>query len=181
MGMLLYGKTIGIFGMGRIGKSLIHMLNSFNVKFKVCEIEPDIAFGRLYNVEFVSKNELLKESDIVSINIPLKKDTLNFIAKKELLLMKNSAILINTARGGIVNENDLYEAIKNKTIAAAGVDVFEEEPYNGKLKELDNILLTCHMGASTVESRTYMEIQAMEEVIRYKNNQQLKNEVFENV
>ena len=181
MGMLLYGKTVGIFGMGRIGKSLIHLLNGFNVKFKVCDIEPDIAFGRLYNVEFVSKDELLKESDIVSINIPLKKDTINFITNKELLLMKESAILINTARGGIVNEDDLYDAIKNKTIAAAAVDVFEEEPYNGRLKELDNILLTCHMGASTVESRTDMEVQAMEEVIRYKNNQPLKNEVFENV
>jgi len=178
MGMLLYGKTVGIFGMGRIGKSLIHLLNGFNVKFKVCDIEPDIAFGRLYNVEFVSKDELLKESDIVSINIPLKKDTINFITNKELLLMKESAILINTARGGIVNEDDLYDAIKNKTIAAAAVDVFEEEPYNGRLKELDNILLTCHMGASTVESRTDMEVQAMEEVIRYKNNQPLKNEVF---
>ena len=181
MGMLLYGKTVGIFGMGRIGKSLIHLLNGFNVKFKVCDIEPDIAFGRLYNVEFVSKDELLKESDIVSINIPLKKDTINFITNKELLLMKESAILINTARGGIVNEDDLYDAIKNKTIAAAAVDVFEEEPYNGRLKELDNILLTCHMGASTVDSRTDMEVQAIEEAIRYKNNQPLKNEVFENV
>ena len=181
MGMLLYGKMIGIFGMGRIGKSLVHLLSSFNVKFKVCDIEPDIAFGRLYNVEFVSKEELLKECDVVSVNIPLKKDTMNFITKKELSLMKQHAILINTARGGIVNEDDLYDAVKNKIIAAAAVDVFEQEPYERKLKELDDILLTCHMGASTIDSRTDMEVQALEEVIRYKNNQPLKNEVFENV
>jgi len=180
MGMLLYGKTVGIFGMGRIGKSVIHLLQGFNVKFLVNDIKPDIAFGRLYNVEFVSKNELLERSDIVSINIPLKKDTVDFITKKDLLKMKSRAILVNTARGGIVNEDDLYEVLKNNVIAGAGVDVFENEPYNGKLKELDNVLLTCHMGASTKESRTDMEIQAVEEVIRFKNNEALKNEVFSN-
>jgi D-3-phosphoglycerate dehydrogenase len=178
MGTLLYGKTVGIFGMGRIGKSLIHLLSSFNVKFKVYDISPDIAFGRLYNVEFVSKEEVLKTSDIVSVNVPLKKDTLNYITQKELKMMQSHAILINTARGGIVNEDDLYIALKENIIAGAAVDVFEEEPYKGKLTTLDNVVLTCHMGASTIDSRTNMEVQAIEEVIRYKNNQPLKNEVF---
>ena len=180
MGMLLYGKTVGIFGMGRIGKSLIHLLSSFNVKFKVFDIEPDIAFGRLYNVEFVSKEEVLKKSDIVSVNIPLKKDTIDYIVLDDLKKMKQEAILINTARGGIVNENDLFIALSENIIAGAAVDVFEEEPYKGNLTKLDNCLLTCHMGASTVNSRTDMELQAVEEVIRFKNNLPLKNEVFSN-
>lgn len=180
MGMLLYGKTIGIFGMGRIGKSLIHLLQPFNVKFLVHDIEPDLAYGRLYNVEFVSKKDLLKRSDIVSINLPLKADTKNYVTIKELKLMKKHSILINTARGGIVNEEDLYMALKNDVIAAAAIDVFEEEPYKGNLIELDNCLLTCHMGASTIDSRTDMEVQAIEEAIRYKNNIPLKNEVFAN-
>lgn len=180
MGTLLYGKTIGIFGMGRIGKSLVHLLSSFNVKFLVHDINPDIAFGRLYNVNFVSKEEVLKNSDVISVNIPLKKDTLDYITSKELSLMEPQAIVINTARGGIINENDLYVALKNKQIAGAAVDVFEEEPYKGILCELDNCLLTCHMGASTIDSRTDMEIQAVEEAIRFKNNQTLKNEVFAN-
>lgn len=180
MGNLLYGKTIGIIGMGRIGKSLIHLLSSFNMNFLVHDIKPDIAFGRLYNVKFVSKEELLKNSDIVSINIPLKKDTYNYITARELSIMKPNAILINTARGGIVNEDDLYNALKNNTISGAAVDVFENEPYNGKLSELDNCLLTSHMGASTKESRTDMEVQAVKEAIRFKNNQPLKNEVFAN-
>ena len=94
--------------------------------------------------------------------------------------MKKTAILINTARGGIVNEEDLYKALKENIIAGVAVDVFEEEPYNGKLKELDNSLLTCHMGASTIDSRTDMEVQAVEEIIRFKNNLPLKNEVFSN-
>jgi D-3-phosphoglycerate dehydrogenase / 2-oxoglutarate reductase len=180
MGTLLYGKTIGIFGMGRIGKSLVHLLSSFNVKFLVHDINPDIAFGRLYNVNFVSKEEVLKNSDVISVNIPLKKDTLDYITSKELSLMEPHAIVINTARGGIINENDLYDALKEKIIAGAAVDVFEEEPYSGKLIELENCLLTCHMGASTIDSRTDMEVQAVEEAIRFKNKKALKNEVFDN-
>lgn len=180
MGTLLYGKTIGIFGMGRIGKSLVHLLSSFNVKFLVHDINPDIAFGRLYNVNFVSKEEVLKFSDVISLNIPLKKDTLDYITSKELSFMEPHAIVINTARGGIINENDLYLALKNKQIAGAAVDVFEEEPYKGNLCELENCLLTCHMGASTIDSRTDMEVQAVEEAIRFKNNNPLKNEVFDN-
>jgi D-3-phosphoglycerate dehydrogenase len=146
----------------------------------VYDISPDIAFGRLYNVEFVSKEEVLKTSDIISINVPLKKDTLNYITQKELKMMQPHAILINTARGGIVNEDDLYIALKENIIAGAAVDVFEKEPYKGKLTTLDNVVLTCHMGASTINSRTDMEVQAIEEAIRYKNNQPLKNEVFAN-
>ena len=180
MGTLLYGKTIGIFGMGRIGKSLVHLLSTFNVKFVVHDIAPDLAFGRLYNVEFVSKEEALAQSNIISINLPLKDDTLDYITHNELNMMQKEAILINTARGGIVNENDLYMALKNQTIAAAAVDVFEDEPYTGNLRELENCLLTCHMGASTIDSRTDMEVQALEEAIRYKNNLPLKNEVYEN-
>ena len=180
MGILLYGKTVAILGMGRIGKSLVHLLSSFNVKFLVHDIEPDLAFGRLYDVKFVSKEEALSSSDIVSINVPLKKDTKDYIILTELKLMQKHAIIINSARGGIINEDDLYIALKENIISAAAVDVFEIEPYKGKLIELDNCLLTCHMGASTVDSRTDMEVQAIEEAIRYKNDEPLKNEVFTN-
>jgi D-3-phosphoglycerate dehydrogenase len=180
MGTLLYGKTIGIFGTGRIGKSLIHLLSSFNVNIIAHDINPDIAFGRLHKVKYMTKVEVLKYSDVISINLPLKVDTYDYIAVEEFDLIQDHAILINTARGGIVNEADLYNALKNKTIAGAAVDVFEEEPYNGKLIELENSLLTCHMGASTIDSRTDMEVQAVEEVIRFKNNQNMKNEVFKN-
>ena len=180
MGTLLYGKTIGIFGMGRIGKSLIHLLSSFNVSFLVNDIDPDLSFGRLYNVRFVSKNEVLEQSDIISLNIPLKSDTYDFITLEGISKMKSHALLVNTARGGIVNENDLYVALKSGMIAGAGIDVFEEEPYTGILSELDDCVLTCHMGASTIDSRNDMETQAVEEVIRFKNNHPLKSEVFTN-
>ncbi len=180
MGTLLYGKTIGILGMGRIGKSLVHLLSSFNVKFKVYDVEPDLAYGRLYNVEFVSKEDVLTSSDIISVNVPLKEDTKDYIVMDDLRKIQSHAILVNTARGGIVNEEDLYTALKENIFAGAGIDVFEEEPYVGNLRGLDNCLLTCHMGASTIDSRTDMEMQAIEEALRYKNGLPLKNEVFEN-
>lgn len=181
MGMLLYGKTVGIFGLGRIGKSLVHLLSPFNVKFKVYDLIPDLAFGKLYNIEFLSKEEVLKYSDILSINVPLKNDTVDYITMKEFKQMQSHAILINTARGGIVNESDLYQALQENIIAGAAIDVFEEEPYKGDLTKLDNVVLTCHMGASTIDSRTDMEVQALEEAIRFKNNLPLKNEVYANV
>lgn len=180
MGTLLYGKTVGIFGMGRIGKSLVHLLSAFNVKFLVHDVEPDIALGRLHQVKYATKVEVLKYSDIISVNIPLKEDTIDYITAKELDLMQAHTLLINTARGGIINEQDLYEALKEEKIAGAAVDVFEEEPYKGNLLELENCLLTCHMGASTIDSRTDMEVQAVEEAIRLKNEKPLKNEVFAN-
>lgn len=180
MGMLLYGKKIGVLGMGRIGKSLIHLLSNFNVEFCVHDIEPHIAYGRLYNVKFVSKEEVLKYCDIVSVNVPLKEDTINYISLKELSLMQEHSLLINTARGGIVNELDLFEALSNNVIAGSAIDVYEQEPYKGELTTLENCLLTCHMGASTIDSRTNMEVEAVQEVIRFKNGQKLKNEVFEN-
>jgi len=181
MGMLLYGKTVGILGMGRIGKSLIHLLSSFNVSFKVYDLKPDLAFGRLYRVQFVSKEEVLSQSDILSVNVPLKEDTLNYITLEELEQMPSHALLINTARGGIVNEADLHTALSQNKIAGAAIDVFEEEPYRGALSTLDNCILTCHMGASTVDSRTDMEVQALQEAILFKQGQPLKNEVFANV
>lgn len=181
MGTLLHGKKVGVMGMGRIGKTLIHLLSNFNVEFLVHDKNPDIAFGRLHGVKFVSKVEVLKYSDVVSINLPLKEDTYNYISKKEFRLMQAHSILVNTARGGIVNEADLYEALYSGVIAGAAVDVFEQEPYVGTLTKLHNCLLTCHMGASTVDSRTSMEVEAVQEVVRFKNDEPFKNEVFDNV
>ncbi len=180
MGMLLYGKTVGIIGMGRIGKGLVHLLSAFNMRILVNDINPDLSFGKLNNVSFVAKEQLLKESDVVSINVPLKKDTHDLIKITELKQMKSTSMLINTARGGIVNEADLCVALRKNIIAGAAVDVFEQEPYNGPLTTLENCILTCHMGASTVDSRTAMEVEAVEEVIRFHKGQQLKNEVFSN-
>jgi len=180
MGLLLHSRTIGIFGMGRIGKSLAHMLSGFNVNILAHDTNPDIIFGRNERITYTDKETVLKNSDIVSINLPLKKDTRNFITAKELNMMQKHAFLINTARGGIVNEADLYDALKNGVIAGSAADVFVDEPYKGKLLELDNMLFTCHMGAATTASRTDMEVQSVEEAVRFLTGKNLKNEVFSN-
>lgn len=177
MGNLIYGKTVGIIGMGRIGKSLVHLLSGFNVNFLAHDIIPDIAFGRLNKIEYVSKDELLEQSDIISIHTPLTKETIDLITSKELKMMKPNAILINTARGGIVRERDLHFALQEKIIAAAALDVFDEEPYMGELVKLDNCLLTSHMGAATIENRFDMELQATQEVICLLRDEPLSNEI----
>jgi D-3-phosphoglycerate dehydrogenase / 2-oxoglutarate reductase len=180
MGNLIYGRTLGIFGLGRIGKTLAHLMSGFKMKIIANDICPDPVFARLYNIQFKKKEAVLRGSDFVSINIPLKDDTSDFIRLSDIQTMKKTAFLINTARGGVVNEKDLYKALHDKIIKGAGIDVFEEEPYRGNFCKLDNCILTSHMGACTIESRSEMEIQAVEEVIRFDKNMTLKNEVFSN-
>ena len=177
MGNLLYGKTIGIVGLGRIGKALVHMLSGFNVTFLAADPQEDPLFAKLYSIKYVDRDFLFRSSDIISIHSPLNEDTRYMVTMKELKTMKSNCILVNTARGGIVKEEDLYWALKNGVIAGAALDSFEREPYDGPLKDLDNCILTCHIGSSTVESRCEMELQAIEEVIRFKKGLPLKNEV----
>jgi len=151
LGTELYGKTFGIIGFGQIGAEVAKLANAFGCKV--------LAYTRTKkinkNIEFVDFDELLRKSDIVSVHVPLTNETKNRIGKKELDLLKPSAILINTARGQIVNYNDLYEAIKNKKIAGAALDVYEKEPpldKNYLLFDLPNVLLLPHIGYATQEA-----------------------------
>jgi len=171
MGDLLQNKTVGIIGVGRIGKTLIKLLQPFDVKILGNDIVKDKKFAKKFNFNYVSKNEIFTKSDIISLNLSYSPKVKHLINKKVFDKMKNSAVLINTARGKIINETDLYNALKNKKISCAALDVYHEEPYSGKLKELDNIILAPHIGAATKESRKAMEVEAVKEVIRfYKNN-----------
>ena len=101
------------------------------------------------------------------------------VGTEEMKMMKSETVLLNTARGGIINEEELYVSLKEKQIASAAVDVFEHEPYQGKLNKLDNILLTQHMGSCSYDCRTKMELQAVEEVIRFFKQKPLLSEVPE--
>lgn len=178
MGELLYGKTVGIIGVGRIGKNLAHLLQPFNVKILGNDILPDIAFGRMMEIEWVDKETLLKYSDVISLNVPLTQDTYHLINETTLKQMKSTAILINTARGEVVDETALIKALKQGIIAGAAIDVFENEPYNGPLCDCENVVLTCHMGASTQKSRYMMEMEATQEVIRFHKGNKMANEVL---
>ncbi|NVJ91162.1 MAG: phosphoglycerate dehydrogenase [Methylocystaceae bacterium] len=174
-------STIGIIGMGRIGALLTnHLCRGFpDVKILANDIIDKSDQFTYDNIEWVGKDTIYKESDVISLHIPLTATTRDLIGADELNMMKPSSALVNTARGSIVNEKALAEALKNNEIRMAAVDVFEEEPYNGELLELDNIILTCHMGSMTKDCRARMEIEATEEAIRFMKGEDFMNPVPE--
>ncbi|MBU0568821.1 phosphoglycerate dehydrogenase [bacterium] len=166
MGQLLYRKKLGIVGLGRIGKRLVELTTPFDLEVMTCEPSPDIEFVQRHNIQVLSFNELLKKADIVSLHLSCPKGTHCLIGRNELALMKPSAILINTSRGWMIDEEALYEALANKIIAGAALDVFENEPYDGNLRNLDNVILTTHIGSSAKETRIQMEIEAVDNLLR---------------
>lgn len=146
----LYNKNIGILGYGTIGKRVAEIAKAFGM---------NVLIGKRRNVNYTDKNrvnfdEFLQKSDIISIHAPLSENTKNLFRKNEFKLMKNDAVIINTARGGIVNEADLFYALKNKKIRAAAMDVAEKEPINidNPLLKLDNIIITPHMAWTSKDS-----------------------------
>ena len=166
MGRLLTGKTIGIVGMGTIGKKLTTLIKPFNCRIMTSDHVPDIAFAEKSKVDYVSLGELLKESDIVTLHLPLENDTKGLFDRNLFSQMKDDAIFINTSRGKIVDEDDLYDALRDGKITHACLDVYRDEPYTGKLKELDNVTLTCHVGSYAKEARMEMEKQAIENLLK---------------
>ncbi len=166
IGNLLSGKTVGIIGLGKIGKKLAQLLTVFDLKLLAYEINPDKDFTSKYKIRLVSLNELLSNSDIITLHIPLTDKTKNIIGENELMLMKKNAILINTARGGLIDEDALYKFLKERKISGAAIDAFEEEPYKGRLKDLDNVILTPHIGTYTVETRKDMELEAVKNLLK---------------
>lgn len=150
----LDGKTVGLVGFGNIAKQLTRMLAGFNVKIIVYDsyAKPDTS---VYNVEPVdSMEEIFSRSDIVSLHVPLNNETRGIVNKKYFDLMKPSAYLVNTCRGAVVNEEDLIEALRQKKIRGAGLDVMAVEPpdLSNPLFSMDNVFITSHMGAETAES-----------------------------
>lgn len=160
MGSLLFHKKIGIIGFGNIGKRLAELLSPFNCR--IMFYDPYIGNKENNKYEKIDSVEtLLENSDIVSLHMFYSKQNHHFINKEMLLKMKPTAILVNTARGGLVDEDALYESLKEFKIAGAALDVFEKEPYQGKLKEFPNVLLTPHIGSYAIEARIQMEMDAV--------------------
>lgn len=158
---------VGIIGCGRIGTRVInHLKGGFpGVQIYANDIQPDARLDDMVN--WVDKETLYRECDVISLHVPLTPLTENLVTLREFRLFKKDAVLINTARGGIVNEADLAAALKEKMFQAAAMDVFEEEPYKGELCELENVILTSHLGSMTRDCRDRMEVEATKEAIRY--------------
>jgi len=156
-GMDIYGKTIGIFGMGRIGEAVARRACGFSMKVLYHNRKPKASAADI-GATLVSKEELLREADYVVMLTPYTKETHHFIAMKEFQQMKKTAIFINVSRGLTVNESDMYTALKDGEIWAAGLDVFEKEPIgqDHPLLTLPNVTVLPHIGSASIATRTRM-------------------------
>jgi len=164
------GKTLGVAGLGRIGKKFAKKGIAFDMDIIYTNEHRDLAFEKEFNARFVDKETLLKESDYLSLHLPLLADTKHYIGEKELGKMKPTAILINAARGPLIDEKALVQALKNKVIFAAGLDVFEDEPKLAPgLVELENAVIVPHIASATIQTRLAMGKIAINNVISVLN------------
>jgi D-3-phosphoglycerate dehydrogenase len=168
--------TIGIIGTGRIGGRVLRRLAAFGTpRILVNDTLPNSKVAPQLKLEWVDKETIYREADVISLHLPLTGQTKNMIRRDHLLQMKKDAVIINTARGGIINEQDLAEVLNSGHLNGAAVDVFNQEPYNGELAQIERCLLTSHMGSMSIDCRTRMEIEATEEAIRFLTGQPLQS------
>lgn len=169
----LTGKTLGIIGMGAIGQAVARRAISFGMKivyYNRNRLNAEIE--KKYNASKTSLSELLSMADVVSINTPLTKETYHLIGAKELKTMKKSAFLINTARGSVIDQTELINALQKKKIAGAGLDVYENEPHiPDELLDLNNVVLTPHTGTATIETREEMSMLVSDIIQKFFKNQ----------
>ena len=169
-GNSLYNKKIGIIGVGNIGQDLIKLLNVFDCKILANDITENPSLSKKLNFKYVSKEFLYRNSDIITLHVPLSSSTKQMINTKILNKMKNSSILINTSRGEVVCEKDLINALKNKKIHAAALDVFQYEPLKNKeLVSLPNVICTPHIAGNSTEAVIQMGNSAINHLINIKN------------
>jgi phosphoglycerate dehydrogenase-like enzyme len=171
IGNQLMSKTMGVIGVGNIGKRVIQIAHGFNMNVLSTTAHPSPERAKALGLTFVDLNTLLAESDIVTLHAPLTPTTEHMIATNQLNRMKPTAILINTARGKLVDEKALVEALKNKKIAGAGLDVFETEPLpmESPLLEMQNVVLTPHiafLSEESIDECTYVTVENVEMFIK---------------
>src|SRR5436309_15055310 len=162
-------KTLGIVGMGRIGQAVARRAHGFEMKILYTDefrLPPEKE--QELRATFVSLEQLLKESDFVSLHVPLMASTKHLVGKKQLEMMKKTAVLVNTSRGPVVDERALVEALKNQTIFAAGLDVYEEEPRLAPgLADLDNVTIPPHIASASIDTRAKMATMAASNIIAF--------------
>jgi phosphoglycerate dehydrogenase-like enzyme len=166
-GMDLAGKTLGLVGLGTVGKEVAQRASAFEMRILACDVIRDAQFAEAHHVAFVPLEELLRESDFISLHAFLNDKTRHLINAERLSLMKPTAFLINTARGGIVDTEALCRALTEKRIAGAALDVFEGEPLraDSPLRALENVYLSPHVGGATADARRLSGAMAAENLI----------------
>ena len=143
----------------------------------VNDLNPDTKLVPELKLEWVGKEEIYRQADLISLHLPMTLQTRNMIRREHLVQMKRDALLINTSRGGIVNEHDLAQVMQSGHLGGAAIDVFEHEPYTGELTKIERCLLTSHMGSMSIDCRTRMEIEATEEAVRFLSGKPLEGQV----
>jgi len=162
----IYGKTLGVVGTGAIGKGVIKRAKGFDMQILAYDLYQDEAFAKEYGVKYVDLDTLIKESDFISLHLPATNETKDLFSYREFGMMKETAVLVNTARGELVDEDALYEALRDKKIYGAGLDVFKKEPPEKKeLLELENIVVGAHAAASSVDAVNKMSLMAAQNII----------------
>jgi len=165
----VYGATIGIIGAGRIGFGVAQRATGFKMKILFYDVIPRPEIEKEFGAKRVDLDTLLRESDFVSVHVPLMKETVHLINQERLRLMKKTAYVINNSRGPVVDEKALYDALKGGKIAGAGLDVFEQEPLriDSPLLKLNNVILAPHISSSSYETRSRMAEMVAENLIAY--------------
>jgi glyoxylate reductase len=158
LGVGVHGKTLGIIGMGRIGRAVAMRAQGFDMKVVYHDVRRDYDMEENMQAQFLEFDEVLTTADVISVHVPSTHDTYHLFGKREFRLMKPSAIFINTARGAVVDEQALVQALRERWIHGAGIDVWEKEPTNidNPLLELENTVVCPHTASATIESRTKM-------------------------
>lgn len=159
MGRLLQGKRVGIIGLGKIGKRVALLFKAFGCSIMASDVNPDTGWAAANGVDLVTLKELLADADIVTIHVAGGDQAV--IGMQELAEIKPGAFLVNTARGRLIDEAALIEALKSGRLGGAALDVFQVEPYAGELKDLPNVVVTPHIGSYAIESRVEMEAEAV--------------------
>jgi len=178
MGIEMWEKTIGIIGTGRIGQGVAKRCQGFRMRILCFDMYENEEFKKEVGVEYVDLKTLLKESDFVSLHAPFTPETKNMINKDAFAIMKKNAIVVNTARGGIIDEEDLYDALVKGEIRGAGLDAtLKEPPYDSELLTLENCIITPHAGAATVEASNKMSFIAAQNVVDILANKTCENMV----
>ena len=166
LGLDIIGKTLGIIGAGRIGQAVAHRASGFHMKIIYTAQSRKVDFEGETGARFVDTDTLLRESDFVTLHVPLTPRTHHLIGEREFSLMKPSAVLINTSRGPVIDEKALVKALRDRVIWGAGLDVYEREPLVEQgLSGLDNVVLCPHLGSSTLETRVKMGVLASENIL----------------
>jgi len=165
----VYGATLGIVGLGRIGCAIAKRAKGFNMNVLYYDVIRRPDFEKEYNIQFTALDTLFQKADFVTVNVPLTKETHHLVDEKKLRMMKNTAYLINNARGPIVDEKALYKALKEGWVAGAALDVFEQEPtpMQNPLLKLDNVVVAPHISSASYETRSKMAEMVAENLVAF--------------